>query len=94
MNIKKTIALISAGALMAGVGAIAAQQPVRAQARPMHRAHHEGHPSMDAALQQLNAARASLQTGAHDFGGHRLRALSLVNQAIFEVHQALATDRR
>jgi hypothetical protein len=54
----------------------------------------EPHPEIRAALRALQNARAHLQRGAHDFGGHRARALQLTDQAIQECHEALRYDRR
>ena len=42
-------------------------------------------PRMQTALAHLRAARGSLERGVPDKSGHRLRALSLVNQSIEEV---------
>lgn len=44
---------------------------------------------MDVALEHLQQARAQLQQGAHDKGGHRARAVGLVDQAINEVREGI-----
>jgi len=49
----------------------------------------KGQPAMHAALDHLRLAKASLENGAHDKGGHRTRALDLVNQAIAEVNEGI-----
>ena len=57
---------------------------------------HEGrerHPEIRAALRNLNQAKNNLQNAAHDFGGHREKALDLVQQAINECNQALQDDK-
>ncbi len=41
-------------------------------------------PHMKAALEHLQAARAELQKAAADKGGHRMRAMELVDKAIVE----------
>ncbi len=51
-------------------------------------------PHMNAALKQLRAARTSLNKASADKGGHRERALDLVNRAIDEVERGIAYDRR
>jgi hypothetical protein len=51
-------------------------------------------PHMQAALQALGNARAELQQATHDKGGHRARALKLVDQAMAEVQAGIAFDRR
>ena len=51
-------------------------------------------PHMQAALKQLRAAKSSLNKATADKGGHRERALDLVNRAIDEVERGIAYDRR
>ena len=51
-------------------------------------------PQMNAALKQLRAAKSSLQRATPDKGGHRERALDLVNAAIDQVERGIAYDRR
>ena len=42
-------------------------------------------PNMERALGSLHEARESLEVSSPDKGGHRVRALELVNQAIVQV---------
>jgi hypothetical protein len=49
----------------------------------------EGQPAMHRALDHLRQAKTNLENGAHDKGGHRSRALDLVNQAIAEVNEGI-----
>lgn len=51
-------------------------------------------PQMQSALRNLKEARANLNKATSDKGGHRNRALSLVNDAIDEVEKGIAYDRR
>jgi hypothetical protein len=51
-------------------------------------------PHMNTALKQLRAAKSSLQKATPDKGGHRERALDLVNSAIDQVERGIAYDRR
>jgi hypothetical protein len=51
-------------------------------------------PFMRAARTDLQTAKNQLQQAMHDKGGHRAKALSLVNQAIAQVNQGIAFDRR
>jgi len=51
-------------------------------------------PFMTAARANLNTARAELQMAAHDKGGHRAKAVGLVNSAVSEVNAGIAFDRR
>lgn len=46
-------------------------------------------PHMQAALEDLRAARDQLQEGASNKGGHRVEALRLTNQAIEEVRAGM-----
>ncbi|MBN2079079.1 MAG: hypothetical protein JW838_08930 [Spirochaetes bacterium] len=47
-------------------------------------------PHMRSALQALQSAKAHLNKASHDKGGHRVKALSLVNDAISEVRKGIA----
>ncbi len=51
-------------------------------------------PHMQAALKNLRQARANLNSATADKGGHRERAIDLVNQAIGQVEAGIAYDRR
>ncbi len=97
---KTLLSLVTAAALMA-----AATSPLLAQGtagssgaqtggNPGRHKGGEHHPEIRAALRHLNAAKASLQKGSHDFGGHREKALDLTNQAIQECQQALQSDKQ
>jgi hypothetical protein len=46
-------------------------------------------PFMQSALSYLQSARDALMRAAHDKGGHRAKALNLVNQAIGEVETGI-----
>jgi hypothetical protein len=45
----------------------------------------EEHAGMVAAQQALESAKASLESEAHDYAGHRAAALAHVNKALAEV---------
>jgi len=47
------------------------------------------HPEIEAAIRHLEQARDNLQKAAHEFGGHRVKALEHTNQALDECHKAL-----
>ena len=51
-------------------------------------------PRMQAARTNLLEARAQLQVATRNKGGHRARAVQLVNAAINEVNQGIRFDRR
>jgi len=51
-------------------------------------------PRMAAALEHLRAARVELEAASNDKGGHRLKAIALVDKAIRQVEQGMKFDRR
>lgn len=51
-------------------------------------------PAMQSALKNLRQARADLNRATTDKGGHRERALRLVDDAIQEVERGMHYDRR
>jgi len=51
-------------------------------------------PQMQSALRHLRSAKADLNRATNDKGGHRAKALELVNGAIAEVERGIAYDRR
>jgi hypothetical protein len=55
-----------------------------------HRHHHWlHHEEMDKALNALRDARAHLDHGGHDFGGHRVEAIHAADHAIREIQAAI-----
>lgn len=72
-----------AGATIAA-GAALLSQPAQA----------ENQPHMRAALESLRNARSRLQQATPDKGGHRNRAINLVEQAINETQAGIAYDNR
>ncbi|HXQ09990.1 MAG TPA: hypothetical protein VN805_03220 [Caulobacteraceae bacterium] len=71
----KILAVVGAMALSAGAGYAVAQI---------------NQPHMQNALGDLQAARSELQIAEADKGGHRVAAINLVNQAIYQVRQGIA----
>lgn len=59
--------------------------------RPIRR---EPQPSMRNAQEHLRAAQRDLRNGTPDKGGHRVKAMRLVDQALAEVQRAIAFDNR
>ena len=51
-------------------------------------------PLMQAARADLQTAKRELQKALPDKGGHRVKAIALVNDAIAEVNAGIAFDRR
>lgn len=87
--------VLSGLALLAGIGGLtqsASADPGSSMQLAQNVAR-ERHPELQAALRELQQARAHLQAGAHDFGGERVEALRDTERAIAEVQRALARDR-
>jgi hypothetical protein len=51
-------------------------------------------PQMQTALRHLRSAKADLNRATSDKGGHRAKAMELVDQAIEEVERGISYDRR
>lgn len=62
--------------------------PLRAKATVVDQPH------MQAALDALRLAKRELEQATTDKGGHRARAMGLVNQAIAQVEKGIEFDRR
>jgi hypothetical protein len=69
-------------ATVAAAGVIAAVATREAQASTQ--------PHMDTALGLLQNAKAELQQAEHNKGGHRVRAIQLIDQAIGQVNAGIA----
>ena len=55
-----------------------------------HEEHHWlRHEEMDAALGSLRDARSHLDKGGHDFGGHRVKAIRIADNAIREIQASI-----
>jgi hypothetical protein len=54
----------------------------------------ESQPRMRSALNALRTARSELNAAQNDKGGHRVRALNLVDRAIDQVQQGIRYDNR
>ncbi len=52
----------------------------------------EKQPHMEKALEHLEHAKNQLQKAEHDKGGHRAKAVGLVDQAMAEVKAGIAFD--
>jgi hypothetical protein len=76
-----TILFLPAGA------AQTAQKPMASNAGQM--AHPDRDPEIHEAMKALETAKRHLEGAQHDFGGHRVKALEHVNQAIDQLKEAL-----
>ena len=54
----------------------------------------EQHPEIRTAIEHLEQAKRNLENAAHEFGGHRSKALQHVNQALQECREALNFDKK
>ena len=52
----------------------------------------ESQPHMNAAVDHLQQAQKELEAGSSDKGGHRVKAIALVKQALSEVQQGIQYD--
>ena len=52
-----------------------------------------GQPHMKAAVDELRAARQELNAANSDKGGHRVRAVEIIDEAINEVHAGMEYAR-
>lgn len=95
---KKTMcAILTAGALAFAMSLPAAAQstaPDPKLKRVQMGEHKETHPQIRAAITHLREAKNNLEHAAHDFGGHRAKALEHVNEALAECEKALAFDKK
>jgi hypothetical protein len=53
----------------------------------------EPHPQIMAAIRALEAAKIHLKSAAHDFGGHRVKAIRAVDAALVQLRLALQYDK-
>jgi hypothetical protein len=84
MKTRKLTILLLAALLLLSFGVLVNAQPRHRRAEPQ--------PMMRAALVSLRAAKDNLEKATHDKGGHRLRAIGLINRAITEVEKGIAFD--
>jgi hypothetical protein len=92
MSIRSCVAAagLALAALFLGLASAQANPPRTAQ--PQKPARGEKHPHIYKALRELRAARATLESAAHDYGGHRVTAIGDIDQAIVQLDLALRAD--
>lgn len=91
---KKTLLAVAATLALAAAVILPLNVPARPTGAPSPAAQREErHPEIRAAIRHLEQARDNLQRAAHDFGGHRVKALEHTNQALEECQKALEFDR-
>jgi hypothetical protein len=93
---KKTTILAALAVLSLGFGVVGdsiAQQAPAPRPAPGQGRGAERHPDIRHAMRALNNAKHFLQQGAHDFGGHRVKAEQLCDEAIAQCQAALRADK-
>jgi len=86
-------AFILAGVSRAQTPPPAAQVPVT-PVTVKSNAHHERHPEIHAAMRKLKGAKEDLEKAAHDYGGHRVKAIKAIDRALEELKDALESDKK
>ncbi|MDE1920586.1 MAG: hypothetical protein KGJ09_06085 [Candidatus Omnitrophica bacterium] len=64
------------------------------QMMQMHHKRHERHPEIMRAARKLRFAKRDLERAAHDFGGHRVKAIAAIDEALRELHEAMMYDKK
>lgn len=82
---KRMVLSFAAGIIFALLIVLPFNRPSRVDAAAPQR-----YPEMRSALRHLEQARDNLTNAAHDFHGHRAKALEHTGKAIDEVNKALA----
>ncbi len=61
-------------------------------------AHHERkgerHPELHKAMHKLRGAKQDLEKAAQDYGGHKVKAIEAINQALAELRAAIDSDKK
>jgi len=71
----------------------AAEAPAAPAAETVKPAHKEHHPEIHHAIHKLKGAKADLEKATHDYAGHRVAAIKLIDQALEELKEALESDK-
>jgi len=77
-------------AAAAGPKAPAAPVAAAVPAVPAPVATPERHPHIDEALEHMRAAKKELESAEHDFGGHRVKSIEHLNQAMHEAEVCMS----
>ncbi len=101
---KKTLAFVTALALIIGIASAAEAQTEPSGQAPSgtmtgpggggHNEAYERHPEIHRAIHVLERAKDDLQQAAHDYQGHRTKAISDIDAALTELHEALQVDEK
>lgn len=64
-----------------------------AAVKPVKPAHREHHSEIHKAMRKLRGAKQDLEKAAHDFGGHKAKAIEAINKALEELRAAAESDK-
>jgi hypothetical protein len=90
-QLARSIAVVTFTVLLA-LPLVAVTQPTK-RALPVAGTVQEPHPQIMAAIRALEAAKLHLRSAAHDFGGHRVKAIRAVDGALVQLKLALQYDK-
>ena len=98
---KVSLSLLLGAFILAGPGFAQTPPPAEAPAvvapTAVKSAHHEKrerHPELRNALKKLREAKSDLEKAAHDYGGHKAKAIESISHAIEELKAALEFDKK
>jgi hypothetical protein len=58
-----------------------------------HHERGERHPELHKAIRKLKGAKMDLEKAAHDYGGHKVKAIEAIDRALEELRDALQSDK-
>lgn len=94
IDVKKNILMLM---VLIGLGAmplLALADQTTPVAVPVPAKHEERHPQIHKAMNKLEEAKRHLQEAAHDYAGHRVKAIQFIDQAQQELNLALQSDEK
>ena len=96
----KVFMFLLGGFLLTGVSyaqvtppAAPAPVPVVATVKPVVH-HHDRFPEIHKAMRKLREAKEDLQKAAKDFGGHKVKAIQAIDEALAELKAAMDFDKK
>ncbi len=94
IRMKKVFITFLFGAfILAGISYAQNPPPVVVAPAPVVVVHRDHHPEIHAAMRKLRGAKSDLEKAAHDYAGHRERAIAAIDRALEELRAALESVR-